>query len=121
MNQIILNAEEVLLVKKTNLVREYREDAKEGFKGKKYRIYAYGDKAFAVHEDDDFHEDLASGNIQKIMLTSDNEGQISLANYVTWNKAIAQRKNQLQFDMLTVENYKLSVESLKDLANQTID
>lgn len=105
----ILTGEDVLLIKKTNLVREYKSET-EGFKGKKYRVFAYGDHAFAVHVDDDFNEDFKNGDIQKVMLTVSDEGW-SLANHVTWKRANAQKRNQTVYDAITVENLaKLSLE-----------
>ena len=99
-----ITGEDVLLIKRTNLVRQYNSET-EGFKGKSYRIYAYGDKAFAVHEDDAFHADFNSGDIQKILVTESNEGW-SLANHVTWTRANAQKRNQVYNDSITVENFK---------------
>lgn len=100
----ILTGEDVLLIKKTSLVRKYSSET-EGFKDKTYRIYAIADKGFAVHEDDDFHQDLKNGNVQKVLLTVDEKGQLSLANYVTWQKANAQKRNQVEYDSITVESF----------------
>ena len=109
MDQKILSGEDVLLIKKTNVVRPYQSE-KEGFKGKNYRVYAFGDKAFAVHEEDDFNEDFRNGDIQKVMLTVSDEGW-SLANHVTWKRANAQKRNQTIHDAITVENLtKLNLE-----------
>ena len=97
--------EDILLIKKTNIVRAYKDDASEGFKDKSYRIYAFGENAFAVHEDDSFHQDFEEGNIQKILMTVDKEGW-SLANHVTFARAIGQKRNQVVLDSITVANYK---------------
>lgn len=83
----ILNSEEILMIKKTPIVRPYNSD-KEGYKGKNYRIYAYGEKAFAVHEDDSFHTDFAEGNVGKLMIVLNDEGQWSYANHNTFNQLI---------------------------------
>lgn len=96
--------QDILLVKKTNLVKAYQSET-EGFKGFNYRIFAYGDKAFAVHENDDFIKDLDAGNIQRIMVTVTDQGY-SLDNYVTWAKAKAHKLNEMEFDSITVENFK---------------
>jgi hypothetical protein len=100
----ILTGEDVLLIKKTARVKKYNSET-EGFKGKSYRIYAYGDKAFIVHEDDDFHQDFANGDIQKVMLTVSDEG-LSLANHVTWKRANAQKMNQTKYDSISVDLFK---------------
>ena len=109
----ILTDDEVLMVKKTNLVRPYKSET-EGFKGKNYRIYAFGKDAFSVHEDDDFHTDLANGNVAKIMLDITDEGA-SLLNHITWTKANAQKRNKVINDSITVENYKPTGVTLEDL------
>ena len=109
----IITGEDVLLIKKTNLLRAYKSET-EGFKGKSYRIYAFGDNAFAVHEDDDFHNEFTNGGLKTIMLTVTDEGW-SLANCVTWKQANAQRKNQVVFDSITVENFvRSTVASLEE-------
>jgi hypothetical protein len=96
---------DVLKIKKTNIVRNYKEDAKEGFAGKQYRIYAFGKDAFAVHEDDDFHEDLKNGDIKSIDIEVTNDGW-SLDNYVTWTKANAFKEKEAKFESITAENFK---------------
>ena len=101
----ILEGDDVLLIKKTNVVRKYKEDAAEGFKDKSYRCYAFGENAFVVHEDDDFHADFTAGNVQKVLVTVDKDGW-SLANYIPFARAIGQRKNQVMLDSITVANYK---------------
>lgn len=93
----ILEGDQIDLIKKTVIVRNYRDDSAEGFKGKSYRIYAYGDQAFAVHEDDDFHQDLKSGNVFKVMMSVSDEGW-SLSNYITWDKAEARKARQVRYD-----------------------
>ncbi len=109
MDEKILSGEVVLLIKKTTLVREYKSET-EGFKGKTYRVYAFGDKAFAVHEDDDFNKDFKNGDVQKVMITVTEEGW-SLANHVTWKRANAQKMNQTLYDAITVDNLtKLNLE-----------
>lgn len=108
---------EVLFIKKTNLVREYQSET-EGFKGKKYRLYAFGEDAFAVHEDDDFHKDYAEGNIKEVMLNVNAEAQLSLANYVTWTRAKAQKRHEAEFEAIGREFMltNKSVEQLEDVA-----
>ena len=109
-----LTGEEVLMVKRTNLLRPYKSET-EGFKGKNYRIYAFGDEAFAVHEDDEFHKDFADGNIKSVLITVTDEGW-SLANHLTWNRAIAQKKHQVVFDSITVESVKPTVGAFETIS-----
>ena len=89
----ILTASDCRFIKKTPISREYKSDAKEGFKGKKYHIYAFGDKGFAVHEDDTFNADFAKGNIYECMITVSDEGW-SLANYVSNERQKAYESTQ---------------------------
>lgn len=112
MNERILTGEEVLMIVKTIITRAYKSET-EGFKGKSYQIYAFGANAFAVHEDSEFHKDFADGNIKSVMLTVTEDGW-SLANHLTWNRAIAQKKHQVVFDSISVENLKVSVASLEN-------
>lgn len=114
MKNLFIEGEDVALIKKTTLVREYQSDT-EGFKGKKYRIYAWGDKAFAVHEDDTFHDDLEQGNVKKVFLTENEEGQLSLANYVTWSKAINIKKRQVEFDSIGKEYSVANMQSVTEV------
>ena len=95
-----ITGQDVLLVKKTNTVREYKSE-KENYKGKKYRVYAFGGKGFAVHEDDSFIQDLDKGDVQRILLTVTEEGY-QLENYVSWTKANAHKLNQVKHDAITV-------------------
>ena len=114
MNERILTGEEILMIVRTIITRAYKSET-EGFKGKSYQIYAFGANAFAVHEDSLFHSDFAAGNIKSVMLTVSDEGW-SLANHVTWQQAIAQKKHQLVFDNITVETVKVSMADLQAAA-----
>lgn len=101
---------DVLLVKKTNTVRDYKSE-KEGYKGKKYRVYAYNGKGFAVHEDDSFIADLDKGDVSRIVLTVTDEGY-QLENYISWTRANAHKLNQVKFDAITVENYAIKQDNI---------
>jgi hypothetical protein len=109
-NVQILQNEEIDLIKKTQIVRAYKDTAKEGFKGKNYRIYAYGKEAFAVHEESEFHTELANGNVQKIMVTVTDDGW-SMENYVTWTRANATKKNIAYNQSITPAMFKVSAVS----------
>jgi hypothetical protein len=100
-----IQGQDVLKIKKTNIVRNYKEGAAEGFAGKQYRIYASGENAFAVHEDDDFHQDLKDGDVKLIDITVTDDGW-SLNNYVTWTKANAFKEKEAKFESITAENFK---------------
>lgn len=99
-----ITGQNILLVKKTNLVRAYKSET-EGFKGKNYRVFAYGDKAFAVHEDDSFITDLDKGDVSKIMITVTDDGY-SLDNYISWTKANAFKMKEMENEAITVENFR---------------
>jgi hypothetical protein len=99
-----ITGQDILLIKKTNTVRTYNSET-EGYKGKKYRVYAYNGKAFSVHEDDDFNTDLDKGDVSKVMLTVTDEGY-SLDNYITWTKANAFKEKEMYNASITVENFK---------------
>ena len=101
----ILTGAEIDLIKKTNIVRDYKADAKDSFKGKKYRIYAFGEDAFSVHEDDDFHEDFRNGDVKDVLITMSSEGW-SFGTHVTWTRAMATKKNQVIYDALSIDNLK---------------
>ena len=59
-----ITGQDILLIKKTNTVRPYNSQS-EGYKGKNYRLYAYDNKVFVVHEDDAFITDLEKGDVSK--------------------------------------------------------
>jgi hypothetical protein len=106
--------QDILLIKKTPLVKDYKSET-EGFKGKQYRIYAYGDKAFAVHTENEFIKDIDAGNVQRVMITVTDDGY-SLDNYVTWAKATAHRLHEAKFDAISEKNFILDeVENHNDI------
>ena len=107
----ILTGAEIDLIKKTNIVRDYKADAKDSFKGKKYRIYAFGEDAFSVHEDDDFNQDFKDGNVKDVLITMSSEGW-SFSTHVTWTRANATKRNQAIYDSITVENFKPTTASV---------
>jgi hypothetical protein len=99
-----ITGQDVLLVKKTNLTRAYKSET-EGFKGFNYHIYVTGDKAFAVHENDDFNADLKAGDVKLIDITVTDEGY-SLNNYITWTKANAFKAKEMEHASITEENFR---------------
>lgn len=95
---------EVLDIVKTNIVRQYNSET-EGFKGKSYRLYALGDKAFAVHEDSDFHKDFADGNIGYVNIDVTDDGW-SMVNHVTLSRLRTHKLLTTEIESITVENFK---------------
>ena len=69
-----INGQDVLKIRKTTIVKDYRKDAKAGFAGKQYRIYAYGEQAFTVHTEDDFIKDFDAGNVKTVILDPPRAG-----------------------------------------------
>jgi len=109
-----ITGQDVLKIRKTTIVKPYKKDAKEGFKGKEYRIYAFGDKAFAVHTEDDFIKDFDAGNVKEVILTEDTEG-ISFVNHISWTKAMMQKASEVKFESINEKNYKVTTaESLEE-------
>ena len=102
-----ITGQDVLKIRKTPIVKPYRKDAKEGFKGKEYRIYAFGDKAFTVHTEDDFIKDFDAGNVKDVFLTEDAEG-LSFVNHISWTKAMTQKASEVKFDSINERNYKVA-------------
>jgi hypothetical protein len=111
MSEKTLTGEEVLMIKRTNLVRPYKSET-EGFEGKSYRVFAFGSEAFAVHEEDAFNKDFEDGNLKSVLITVTEDGW-SLANHLTWNRAIAHKRHQIVFDSITVENIKVTMSELE--------
>jgi hypothetical protein len=107
MSERTLEGDDVLMIKRTTLKRDYKSTT-EGFAGKQYRIYALGAEAFAVHEDDSFNEDFEKGNIKSVKIIVTEDGW-SLANHVNWDRAIGQKKHQMVYDSITVENVKPTI------------
>lgn len=106
----ILTGKEVLMIKATRVVRDYQSET-EGFKGKKYRVFASGTNAFAVHEDEEseFTTGLkASGDSQiaEVQFALNDEGQYSLVNWLTWGQLNSLKENEVKNESITVENFK---------------
>jgi hypothetical protein len=103
-----ITGQDVLKIRKTPIVKPYRKDAKDGFKGKEYRIYAFGDKAFAVHTEDDFIKDFDAGNVKEVMLEEDATKQLSFVNHISWTKAMTQKASEVKFESINERNYKVA-------------
>ena len=105
----ILNADECLEIVKTNIVRQYKSDD-ESFKGKSYRLYAFGNKAFAVHQDSDFHKDIDDGNVEHAKIEVTEDGW-SLNTYVNWTKVNNLKTNRAKNAAITPEMFKVKLNS----------
>ena len=101
----LIEGQDVDFIKRTNIVLPY-ESEHESFKGKNYRIYAFGKDAFAVHEDDGFHQDYLDGEIKTVMLTKTNDG-LSFEKHINWKQANNRKMRQAQHDSISVENFVL--------------
>ena len=104
---ITLNIDDVLKIKKTAIVREYNSET-PGFKGKSYNIYAFRDKAFAVHQDDQFQKDFEQGNIFSCELEDSDEG-LSLLNHTTVQQAVGAAKAKALVGYYSSEKYTPSL------------
>ena len=106
-----INGQDVLKIRKTTIVKNYRKDAKDGFKDKQYRIYAFGDRAFAVHTEDDFIKDFDSGNVKSVILEEDktDKKQLSFVNHISWTKAMMQKVSEVKFESINEKNFKVSM------------
>lgn len=100
-----LQGEEVLLVQKTAWVKDYNPESKMA--GRKYRIYSYNGKAFAVDTtENDFEKAFDSGNLHTINLEANEEGQLNMVGYITFDRMRGLKENQAKLDAISVENYK---------------
>jgi len=119
-NTKTLTGKDVLLIKKTRIVKLYKTET-EGYKGKKFRIFASGANAFVVHEDDEqsFEEGLkASGDnqIAEVQFTVTDDGW-SLVNWLTWGQLNSLKSNQVKNEAITVEAFMpQSVRAYEELA-----
>jgi hypothetical protein len=114
----ILTGKDVLLIKATKTVRNYKETASEGYRGKKYRVYAYADKGFAVHEDDEtkFATALEEGEIAEVQFVVTDDGW-SLSNWLTWKQINNLKRRQVENEAITVEAFRpQSVRAYEELA-----
>lgn len=117
----VLTGKDVLLIKATRTEREYSSE-KEGYKGKKYTVFASTQGAFAVHEDEvvEFNEGLKASNedqIAEVHFNANDEGQLSLVSWLTWGQINSLKSNEVFNESITVESAKIkSVKELAELA-----
>lgn len=116
-----LKGRDVLMIKATRIIKDYNSET-EGFKGKKYRIFASGENAFAVHEDEEpaFLAGLRAsgeGQIAEVEFSLNEEGQYSLNNWLTWGQLNSLKTNESKNQAITVEAFKpQSVSAYEELA-----
>ena len=117
----VLKGKDVLMIKATRVVKKYNSET-EGFKGKKYRVFASGSNAFVVHEDEEaeFSAGLkASGDAQiaEVMFALNDEAQYSLVNWLTWGQLNSLKENEVRNEAITVEAFRpQSVRAYEELA-----
>ena len=104
MKVIELKGAETLKIRKTALSRKYNSET-EGFKGKSYNVYSFREKAFVVHEDDQFNIDFASGKVYSIELGESEEG-LSLLNHTNTAQMINVARTEATLKFLASEDYK---------------
>ena len=102
MTSIVIEKEDVLLVQCVSGKLPYAEDTK--MKGQFYRRFIYGGKVF-ISNDETFYAAIESGNVSKITLGSDDDGQLSLTGYITFSKLIGLKRNNLVLESLTLESF----------------
>lgn len=73
--------------------------------GQKYRRYTTAGKVF-ITNDESFKECVENGGLFSATLDTNEEGQLSLTDFITWKQAKGQKSNQAEYDSITVENYK---------------
>jgi len=105
----VLDADECLEIVETNIVRTYKSE-EENYKGKTYRLYAFGKKAFAVHQDSKFHKDIVDGNVHHAKIEITDDGW-SLNTYVPWSKVNGLKTNRAKNDAITPEMFKVKLQS----------
>jgi len=104
MDIIELKGAETLKIRKTALSRKYKVDT-EGFKDKSYNVYLFRDKAFVVHEDDQFNVDFSSGRVYSIELGDSDEG-LTLLNHTNTAQMINVAKTEATLKYLSSDDYK---------------
>lgn len=86
-----LKGRDVLKIRKTSFVRNYKEDTKMA--GQKYQIFSFEDKAFVVNLNDDFMKHFDNGNVYSVQLGVSDEG-LSLFNFTTIDQEVRMAKTE---------------------------
>lgn len=95
MNKIEIKGRDIFGISLTNQgEREYSKDSKMA--GKKYLIFSYEGKAFAVNTEDNFVALQKAGKLYSATLALNEEGQLSLVGYVSTEQELAMAKFEAQ-------------------------
>lgn len=84
--------------------------------GQTYRRYTTGGKVF-ISNDDTFKTCVEEGGLYSATLATDEEDRLFLTDFITWKQVKGQRRNEVEYESITVENFKpSSVGELEGLA-----
>jgi hypothetical protein len=86
-------------------------DQKDGFKGKSFYRFAWDEKVFIVHEDDDFLKAWADNKVHQVKIGTTDEGATFL-NFNTREDLL----DEARFDA-EIESIKMSASSVKVSSN----
>ncbi len=112
---VVVTGEDVLLVQALAGEFDYAKGTK--MEGQKYRRYNFGGKVF-ISNDEVFYNAILNGGVSKITLDSNEEGQLSLTGYITFNQQIGLKRNQVMLDLITPDAFSTNPEALfKSLEN----
>ena len=101
-----LKGREVHKITDTETVRDYDKESK--MKGKKYRIFSYKDKGFIVNEDSKFNTLRLDGKIWSVELGTNEEGKLTLLNYITTSQEQSVREMEAKFKAIDLSVVKLA-------------
>ena len=88
---------------------KYREDSKMA--GQTYNRYTVGGKVF-ISNDLTFKQNVEDGKLYSVSIDSDDEGQLSMTDFITWKQANNQQNCRVEFDSITVENVRAKAGTL---------
>lgn len=118
MAQETVQGADILMVQTISGLLPYNEGTQ--MKGQFYRRYNYKGKVF-ISNDETFYNELEAGGVERLALDSNEEGKLSLVGFVTYKKLIGQKRNAIQLEAISVEDFKpnkvTSTKELEELAN----
>lgn len=103
MGKIVVKGNDVALVQVLPGDHKYAENTKMA--GHTYNRLAYDGKVFTSN-DKNFVEELNNGGVETITLDSNEDGQLALTGFITYKKLQGIRKNQMQLDAISVDDFK---------------
>lgn len=104
MAEIKIEGRGVLRISCVSGQKKYSEESK--MKGKTYRVYTYGGKAFIANDELGFYDAQQNGSLAEVYLDSNEEGQLSLTDFISYKQLIGMKKNELTLESLTLEAFK---------------